>query len=74
MRIPLNLMGTLLVATMCSGVAAQGQTYKSHIENPIVRYKMAARLDPAARTIKGHYTLGWRNHTADSIPDLYFHL
>jgi len=74
MRIPLNLMGTLLVATMCSGVAAQGQTYKSHIENPIVRYKMAAKLDPLTRTIKGHYTLGWRNHTADSIPDLYFHL
>jgi hypothetical protein len=53
---------------------AAGQTYKSQIEHPIVRYKMSARLDPAAKTVKGHYTLTWWNHTEDSIPDLYFHL
>ena len=53
---------------------ALGQTYKSRIEHPIVRYKMSARFDPATRTVKGHYVLSWWNHTEDSIPDLYFHL
>jgi hypothetical protein len=52
----------------------RGQTYKSQIANPIVRYKMTARLDPGTKTVKGHYTLTWWNHTTESIPDLYFHL
>jgi hypothetical protein len=50
------------------------QTYESHIEHPIVRYRMTARLDPDKKVIKGHYTLTWWNHTDDTIPDLYFHL
>ncbi len=52
----------------------RGQTYQSQITNPIVRYKMAARLDPAAKTVKGHYTLTWWNHTSEPVSDLYFHL
>lgn len=74
MRIPHRISGGVLVALVCFCATARGQTYKSHIEHPIVRYKMAARLDPATKTIKGHYTLTWWNHTADAIPDLYFHL
>ncbi len=63
-----------VVALASLGATARGQTYKSHIEHPIVHYKMSARLDPATKTVKGHYTLTWWNHTEDSIPDLYFHL
>jgi hypothetical protein len=74
MRIPHNIFAASLTAVACASTFALGQTYKSHIENPIVRYKMSARLDPATKTIKGHYTLTWRNHTEESIPDLYFHL
>jgi hypothetical protein len=74
MRITPKLIASLTVSALVAAAAAQGQTYKSHIENPIVRYKMSARLDPATHTVKGHYNLAWRNHTADSIPDLYFHL
>ena len=74
MRIPPKLIVTLVAAIVSAGVAAHGQTYKSHIEKPIVRYKMSARLDPATKTVKGHYTVVWRNHTSDTIPDLYFHL
>jgi hypothetical protein len=74
MRIPRISLSATLAAFTCASTVALGQTYKSHIENPTVRYQMSARLDPAAKTIQGHYTLVWRNHTDESIPDLYFHL
>jgi len=66
----------VIVSVSCLGAAAAGQTYtyKSHIEHPIVRYKMSARLDPATKIVKGHYQLTWWNHTDDTIPDLFFHL
>jgi hypothetical protein len=44
------------------------------IPDPIVQYKMDARLDVQAKTVKGHLVLTWKNHTADTIPDLQFHL
>ncbi len=43
------------------------------IPDPIVQYKIDARLDPKAKTITGHEVIQWRNHTGDSIPDLRFH-
>ena len=64
----------LIITFLCPLSRALGETYQSQIPEPIVRYKMTARLDPSAKTVKGHYTLGWRNHTGDTIPDLYFHL
>ena len=45
-----------------------------YIPDPIVLYKIEARLDPAAKTVTGHETIVWRNHTSDVIPDLQFHL
>ncbi len=74
MRMTRLLVPQLLATFVCTGLAASGQTYQSQIENPIVRYKMTAALDAATKTIKGHYTLVWRNHSPDTIPDLYFHL
>jgi hypothetical protein len=68
------LFPVIFIALAGLGGDAAGQTYLSKIENPIVRYKMTARLDPATQTVAGHYTLRWRNHTTDSVPDLYFHL
>ena len=53
---------------------ATAQSYKPHIEHPIVQYKVSAQLDPTAKVIRGHYELTWWNHTNDTIPDLYFHL
>jgi hypothetical protein len=44
------------------------------IPDPIVRYKIDARLDTKAKTIAGHEVIVWKNHTADTIPDLQFHL
>ena len=64
----------MLVGAVCLTAGARAQTYQSHIEHPIVRYKLSARLDPAAKKITGHYALTWWNHTEDTIPDLYFHL
>jgi hypothetical protein len=73
----LRLLTKLLAAVLFAGLLspfARAQTYQSQIAHPIVRYRMTARLDPATRTVTGHYTLTWWNHTEDSIPDLYFHL
>lgn len=67
-----TLAGVLVAANFVT--TATGQTYKSRIEHPIVRYKMSARFDPTTKTIKGHYRLTWWNHTEDAISDLFFHL
>ncbi len=44
------------------------------IPDPIVKYKIDARLDTKAYVIKGHEIIVWKNHTADPVPDLQFHL
>ena len=74
MRSPEKLFAGVVTGLLLLGTLARGETYQSKIAEPIVRYKMTARLDPATQTIKGHYTLRWWNHTTDTIPDLYFHL
>jgi len=53
--------------------AALPPAHAKFIPDPIVRYKIEARLDVKAKTVKGHEIIMWRNHTADSIPDLQFH-
>src|SRR5208283_3195370 len=65
------LLGMLAVLVSLN---VSAQTYRSHIEHPIVRYQMSAKYDPATKKIAGHYHLTWWNHTEDTIPDLYFHL
>ncbi len=74
MGTPRRVSFRALALLACFAAAGRGQTYKSHIEHPIVRYKMSARLNAETKTVKGHYTLTWWNHTDDSIPDVYFHL
>jgi hypothetical protein len=64
----------LLTALVLAAASASAQTYKSHIEHPIVRCQMQANLDPVAKKVTGHYTLTWWNHTGDTIPDLRFHM
>ncbi len=44
------------------------------IPDPVVRYKIDAKLDANAKTITGHEVIVWKNHTSDAIPDLQFHL
>jgi hypothetical protein len=64
----------VLAVLFCSDINVSAQTYQSRIEHPIVRYQISAKFDPATKKVAGHYNLTWWNHTADSIPDLYFHL
>ena len=75
MRVSCVLLLCSLIACL-TGVPSplSAQSYQSHIEHPIVQYKMSATLDAATKTIKGHYVLTWWNHTDDTVPDLYFHL
>jgi len=60
----------LVVGLLCAAVAAPAK----FIPDPIVQYKIDARLDAKAKTIKGHEVIQWRNHTSEAIPDLQFHL
>jgi hypothetical protein len=44
------------------------------ISPPVVEYRIAASLDPAAKTLDGQETLVWRNPSGDEVPELRFHL
>src|SRR5437667_4319823 len=70
----MRILAGLLSSAIWLLASAQAQTYRSHIEHPIARYKMSARLDPVTKRVTGQYTLTWWNRTADNIPDIYFHL
>lgn len=59
---------TLVV--LAATVLAQGK----YVPDPIVRYRIEAQLDAAAKTVKGHEVIIWRNHSAEQVPDLQFHL
>ncbi len=40
----------------------------------IADYDITVRLDPVARRLDGTLRLTWRNPSADTVPDLWFHL
>lgn len=65
---------TALPLAMVIVVAALGTAQARFVPDPIVRYKIDARLDAARKTIAGRETIVWKNHTAGSVPDLQFHL
>jgi peptidase M1-like protein len=64
--------GVLLAAMLL--MVAPGSAEAKFIPDPIVRYKIDARLDAQKKTIAGHETIVWKNHTAGAVPDLQFHL
>jgi hypothetical protein len=55
-------------------LAVTVSVHAKFIPDPIVQYKIDARLDTGAKSIQGHEVIVWKNHTGDSIPDLQFHL
>ncbi len=62
------------ILLLCSVSLMAPLVHARFIADPIVRYKIDVRLDARAKTIDGHETIVWRNHTSDTIPDLQFHL
>ncbi len=66
-------MKRTLILLFAVAVVAIGAQPK-FIPDPIVRYKIDARLDAKAKTIQGHEIIVWKNHTAGSVPDLQFHV
>ncbi len=54
--------------------AVSGAAQAKFIPDPIVRYKIDARLDAQKKAIAGHETIVWKNHTSGAVPDLQFHL
>ena len=57
-----------------STVTAQPAVATENASSRIASYDIEARLDPAARTIKGIQTLTWRNATSVAASSLQFHL
>jgi len=47
--------------------------FGKYIPDPVVEYRIDARLDAKQKTLQGRETIVWRNHSADSVPDLQFH-
>ena len=81
------ILALLIAITTASTPAAQDDSLRSTasaasmsgvITPPLsprnASYTIAARLDPAARTITGSETLTWRNLTSRPAADLQFHL
>src|SRR5579884_4291966 len=63
-----------LLAFAVGLLVVSGIAQAKFIADPIVRYNINARLDVNAKTVAGHEVIIWKNHTADTIPDLQFHL
>jgi hypothetical protein len=62
-----------VIAASVSGAAAQTPATQA-LSPRNANYTIAAKLDPATRTITGSETITWRNITARAATDLQFHL
>lgn len=60
--------------SICLLILAAATLHAKYIPDPIVRYRIDARLDAQTKTITGHEVITWKNHTQDTIPELQFHL
>jgi hypothetical protein len=69
-RLRLNVALAAAMLLMLGSCAAQAK----FIADPIVRYKIDAKLDAQKKTIAGRETIVWKNHTSGPVPDLQFHL
>src|SRR6185503_4688098 len=71
------LVTTLWISTAASSLAS-AQAGGGGITPPLsprnANYTIAARLDPATRTITGSETIVWRNITSTTANELQFHL
>src|SRR5438874_2334397 len=61
-----------LIATLAAAGSVSAQPEPRSPRN--ANYTIAARLDPASRTISGTETIVWRNITATIATELQFHL
>jgi len=64
-----HLVKLVILSQVCVYLA-QAQPLSPRLAN----YDITATLDPESRTITATEILTWKNHTADTIPDLHFHL
>jgi len=64
-----HLVKLVILSQVCVYLA-QAQPLSPRLAN----YDITATLDPDSRTITATEILTWKNHTADTIPDLQFHL
>lgn len=63
---------------LCAFAVCWGTAYAQfpdHLPDPpVVDYLIYVTLDPAEKTLTGHETIRYTNHSPDTIPDLQFHL
>ncbi len=73
MRIPRNLFGSSLTAG-AAFLSASQILAAAPPSPPVVEYRIEVTLDPAAKILKGHERLTWRNPSDDTVSELRFHM
>jgi hypothetical protein len=63
----------LLLALFLFAADARGEELLEHADD-VVDYTMKASLDPATHVVHGEGTIVWRNKSAASVKELWFHL
>ncbi len=69
-QVPRSLMKRIIIWLLL----LTGSVHARYIADPIVRYKIDARLDAQQKTVTGHEVITWKNQTRETVPDLQFHL
>jgi Peptidase family M1 domain len=70
---PLDALG-LLLAGLCLAPAAASSAERPELPPAVYRVEIAARYDPASRTVTGSEQLLWRNTSEAAVSELRFHL
>jgi hypothetical protein len=65
--------GVLFTIGLCVLILFCAPSYAA-LSQHVVRYQIAARLDPQAKAVKGSEILTWMNTSADEVRELQFHL
>jgi len=74
------LAGRLLIAALVAGQTLLAGPSRGHADPlpphapRIADYDIAVRLDAQTKRLDGRLRLAWRNPSADTVPDLWFHL
>jgi len=65
---------TAFLLTTARPSSGPGTIFEKPLSPRIANYRIAATLDPNAKTIMGHEVLTWRNSSSDLVHELQFHL
>lgn len=64
----------LMILSVWVGLFSTVAIAPAALSQPIVQYRIAARLDPEAKAVTGSESLTWLNNSTDEVGELRFHL